>query len=197
MSIPYNLNIPASGNNPSNDQPDMQTNTNSINTLVAIDHYTFSDNPAGTHKQITFPNNNVITSGSLAGLSSAVFSNAGTADNSTSQLFYVNSKITVPVSIVRAYAAINPLAISLTQSYNVASFVRNSAGNYTVTLTANSTTSSSYGILCSCDRRNGSTNAQIIDYHITGTTTFTLFSADPIINSAEDPTNLTFIVLQL
>ena len=54
--IGYNLNIPAANNNPSQDQPKMQTNTNAINTLLSLDHFTFSDNSAGRHKQVTLTN---------------------------------------------------------------------------------------------------------------------------------------------
>ncbi len=54
--IGYNLNIPAANNNPSQDQPKMQTNTNAINTLLSLDHYTFADNAAGRHKQVSLAN---------------------------------------------------------------------------------------------------------------------------------------------
>lgn len=54
--IGYNLNIPAANNNPSQDQPKMQTNINAINTLLSLDHFTFADNSAGRHKQVTLTN---------------------------------------------------------------------------------------------------------------------------------------------
>lgn len=54
--IGYNLNIPFATNNPSTDQPNMLTNTNAINTLINIDHNTFSSANAGTHKQVTLTN---------------------------------------------------------------------------------------------------------------------------------------------
>lgn len=54
--IGYNLNIPAANNNPSQDQPKMQTNTNAINTLISLDHFTFADNAAGRHKQVSLAN---------------------------------------------------------------------------------------------------------------------------------------------
>lgn len=86
MSITYNLNIPAAANNPSVDQPNMQTNTNSINSLVAVDHYTFADNPYGTHKQITFPNNN---SPGATPTYPTLFTNNDSS--SIPQLFYYNA----------------------------------------------------------------------------------------------------------
>jgi len=43
----YNTGIPAGPNNPSADQPLMQTNTNSINSLIAVDHVGFNQTVFG------------------------------------------------------------------------------------------------------------------------------------------------------
>lgn len=51
--IDYNLGIPASGNNPSADQPLMQTNTNNINAIIARDHIGFKLQNSGLHNQVT------------------------------------------------------------------------------------------------------------------------------------------------
>lgn len=63
MSIAYNLGIPASGNNPSQDQPNMQTNNDNIGTYVSVDHIGFISSGdtgvSGRHKQVTFDNNYV------------------------------------------------------------------------------------------------------------------------------------------
>lgn len=53
--LTYNTNIPNAPNNPSSDQPLMQTNTNSIGTWVAQDHYGFADSSGGLHKQVRMP----------------------------------------------------------------------------------------------------------------------------------------------
>lgn len=52
----YTDNIPFSTNNPSNDQPKMQENTNSIDNLINEDHYSFNQNNGGFHKQSRYPN---------------------------------------------------------------------------------------------------------------------------------------------
>jgi hypothetical protein len=52
----YNLNIPASANDPSVDQPLMQTNTNSTANLFLQDHFGFNDNAGGNHKQVHLKN---------------------------------------------------------------------------------------------------------------------------------------------
>jgi hypothetical protein len=64
MSISYNTNIPFSTHNPSNDQPLMETNTNSINSWVQVDHVGFNvggGEVSGQHNQVTFNSNNVPT----------------------------------------------------------------------------------------------------------------------------------------
>lgn len=57
----YNTGVPAANNNPSVDQPDMQTNTASINSLLAIDHVPFNTAGGGRHNQVTFNANNPAT----------------------------------------------------------------------------------------------------------------------------------------
>jgi hypothetical protein len=59
MSIPYNLNIPFATHNPSVDQPNMETNNNSIATYVAVDHVGFNTTGSGQHNQVTFNANNI------------------------------------------------------------------------------------------------------------------------------------------
>jgi len=52
MNLGYNTGIPNAPNNPSNDQPLMQTNTNSINSWVQVDHAGFQNNQGGYHTNI-------------------------------------------------------------------------------------------------------------------------------------------------
>jgi hypothetical protein len=89
----YITGIPAANNNPSNDQPNMQTNTNSINSIISTDHYSFGTAPTtadGAHKQITYDANNVpslptpTNSGNNIGY---LFTNA-VAGTTVNQLFY-------------------------------------------------------------------------------------------------------------
>ena len=57
----YTDNIPDGPNNPSQDQPNMKTNTNSIDQLLAVDHFSFNDGNGGLHKQV-----NLVTEASPA-----------------------------------------------------------------------------------------------------------------------------------
>jgi|SRR5271154_624701 len=54
MSGPFNFitGIPAVNNNPSSDQPDMQTNFNSINNWVNVDHIGFNTSPTGGYHNV-------------------------------------------------------------------------------------------------------------------------------------------------
>ena len=49
MNLNYTTGIPNAPNNPSNDQPIMQTNANSISTWVEQDHIGFNTNNGGYH----------------------------------------------------------------------------------------------------------------------------------------------------
>ncbi len=51
-SFTYNLNIPATNNNPSVDQPNMLTNNNSINSILGVDHNSFNIANGGYHTVI-------------------------------------------------------------------------------------------------------------------------------------------------
>lgn len=55
----YTDDIPNSPNNPSNDQPIMKVNTNSVSGLIAVDHVGFNASGGGQHEQVTFNSNNV------------------------------------------------------------------------------------------------------------------------------------------
>lgn len=54
-NVPYNTNIPFASNSPSQDQPRMQENTNSLKSLIEIDHIGFGNNQGGYHQDIHQP----------------------------------------------------------------------------------------------------------------------------------------------
>ncbi len=57
--ITYNLNIPLATNSPSVDQPNMEVNTNAVNTILAVDHVSFNTTGGGQHEQVTFNSTNI------------------------------------------------------------------------------------------------------------------------------------------
>ena len=58
MTFSYNNNVPNAPDSPSVDQPDMKTNTQSINSIIAVDHVGFNTSGGGRHLQVTFNSNN-------------------------------------------------------------------------------------------------------------------------------------------
>lgn len=56
MNLTYTRDIPATPNNPSNDQPPMRINNNSIDSILLLDHFGFNDNLGGYHDIIHQPN---------------------------------------------------------------------------------------------------------------------------------------------
>ncbi len=195
MTFPIITNIPASGNNPSNDQLPMQQNFSNISGYLNVDHVLQGTTGAGKHLQITLPTQNV--PGAQTDPASTVYTNTGTA-SVVSQLFYKNQNATLQLSAIRAWALVDGTTGNIinSQSVNVSSVVRNSAGNYTVTLTTNAVSSSSFAVLVSSTRTTINTLASS-GYTITGTGTFTLrFDYNPL-GSGSDVTNFSFQVLQL
>lgn len=126
----YNLNIPNPPNRPSSDVNLMQTNTNSIAGWASIDHvgYGTTNNLGGTHLQTAFGG---FSTGPLppGPEGSVMYPAAGTASNTTSQLYFDNSLASVVISAVRAFGSIPaptftgpyPQTIDITpsNSYNV------------------------------------------------------------------------------
>lgn len=88
-SYSYNPTIPASNNNPADDQPLMQTNFGSINGIISTDHYTFGSSGSndGFHTQCTFPN--VTTQSTPSNPKSVLYTNNDAFSNP--QLFFLNS----------------------------------------------------------------------------------------------------------
>lgn len=91
--------IPAANNNPSNDQPLMQTSNQSVNDLISEDHVTFNVSNGGLHKQIRFNANNVPADAptfptlftNTSGGSSQLFFYTGTASQGKNQYVPTNS----------------------------------------------------------------------------------------------------------
>lgn len=98
MTISYNINIPNGPNSPSADQPLMQSNTNAINQLINVDHYSFrtsSSTPganSGTHKQVSLKNESA--PGIPSGSNGVLFANLA---NGQSYPFWQNGAGTFPL----------------------------------------------------------------------------------------------------
>lgn len=172
----FNDAIPDAANNPSFDQPDMKTNNISTNGILAIDHVSFNTNFGGNHLQVhlsQFSTSNAVVNGNLTE-GSVVYSAAGVADPAHAQLNFKTDNGTFLLSGIRAFASVDSAGVIIaTQSSNIASVVRNSAGIFTITLTANAVTSDKFLIFIS-SRQAANGNPIIGNYVITGIGTFQL-----------------------
>lgn len=78
----YNNGIPSAPNNPSDDQPKMRTNTNSIDSIIDVDHYSFESSGSrdGHHKHVHLYNE---APPALDGANAVFFSQSITSDGNT------------------------------------------------------------------------------------------------------------------
>ena len=196
MTFSYILGVPASADNPSDDQPDMLTNASSIFSIIGTDHVGFNQANSGQHIQmhLNATPNYIAPPAAPVGNDSIVYSNAGTA-SSTAQLFFKNSLATVQLSPIRAWAFCPVGVVNPPQSVNVTSVVKNVPnGSFSITLTANAVTSVNFAVLVSCGLLTGL--PMVVNYTITGIGTFDLnfFS----FNVATNPNStFSFQVMQL
>lgn len=193
--ITYNNGIPAANNNPSVDQPDMQTNTDAIDTLIAVDHVSFNNNDGGLHHQVNFNNKNA--QGSQTDPQSVLYTASGTA-SSVSQLVYKNQNAVLPISTLRAFAYVTVgttpgFSISIANGFNVSTVTRISTGSYNIVLTANATTGTNFAVIFSSGPSQVTQSAALV-YTITGANTFNLLFG---ISTRSDPKSFSFQVLQL
>jgi len=54
-NLAYTRDIPDGPHNPSSDQDPMKTNTNSTDTIIAVEHFGFNNTNGGLHQQVTMP----------------------------------------------------------------------------------------------------------------------------------------------
>ena len=125
-AIPYSLNIPNGPNNPSADWPKMQVNTNSTSAIIAVDHYTFADQTAGDHKQVTFSAENV--PGAVTDPVSILYTNVGSA-GTISELFYKNQTQIMCVSLIKMTGNIQLTALLSTIKNGIGFTISNYATN--------------------------------------------------------------------
>lgn len=156
--IPYTLGIPAAGNNPSLDQPDMKDNNDAVNTILAVDHVSFNTAKGGTHKQITYVAKS--SPSTPAGDIAISYTDDGVESSSTSQLYYINSQGNFPLSAVRAFGSFTGVAVAgpvtAITSFNVDSITQVNTSTYTVVLKTDAVNSSDVVALVTVNASNRS-----------------------------------------
>ena len=122
MSFSYTTGVPNPPNNPSVDVTPMQTNTNSISSLISVDHVGFNIANGGTHKQVNFSNKT--TQGAQADPASVLFTTNGTA-SANAELIYKNASGSFPLNTLRvlgSFLTVNgTMAVPLINGFNVTS----------------------------------------------------------------------------
>lgn len=198
--VTYNLNIPDGPNNPSNDQPKMKTNANAVDTILAVDHVSFNtaggtpNAEGGTHKQVTFNGKNSALA--QTDPQSVLYTGDGIA-STVAQLFLRNQNATFQISAICAWAFCQGSdgQVVSSQSSNVATIVKNSIGNFSVTLTTNAVSSATFCVFISSS--NSVTPLFTIgNYSITGMGTFDVLFRNTA-SLPSDPVNFSFQVLQI
>lgn len=186
---------------PSQTQGVLLTNFNNLIGWAAVDHVGYGvSTVAGQHNQVTLPVNSSVVA--PTGAASVVYSVAGTANSSASQLLYQSAAGIFPLSMVRAYGFANNNGVILgSQSANVQSISRSSAGTYVVTLVSGVVSGTNYGIIANCTQQYLGTSCVVCNYTITSATQFTISTIapnqGPPNGRAVDVTSFGFIVLQL
>lgn len=197
-SFTYNV-VPVSSNDPSQDQPQMLQNTNSINSLLGVDHVSFNSAGSGgagasggQHLRVTYNDKTPAPAAQVDPLSLS-YTKSGTA-STVSQLFYKTQDAELQTSAIRAWGFGTSAGITALQSVNVFSFTNNGVGNYSVVLTTGSVTGSNFGVHIT-SAFTGIT-AVVGNYVITAPLTFTMrfFGINGI---AINPTSFTFSVYQI
>lgn len=100
--IAYNRDIPDGPHSPSADQPNMKTNTNSIDDIINVDHYSFGVGNDGQHKQSTYPN--FASPGAIVDPASLIYTLTGVAGPGHAQAYFKNSQGAFPISAIKAIA---------------------------------------------------------------------------------------------
>lgn len=193
MTIPYNPNVPAANDPPTNDQPAMLQNAGSIPAIIAVDHVGFNTAGSGQHNQVTFNTTNPPGSPPV-GLQSILYTNAGVAKPASAQLFWQNQDAVFHVPI-RAWGFVGAGAITTVQGFNIASITKIGVGVYTVILTTGSVQSSSFGIIATSGLSG--TMQTSIDAVPIGTATFQVYISTVAAVPVAVDVPWTFMVLQI
>lgn len=194
----YTNSIPVPTNPPASDVVNMQNNTIAVNSWVQTDHVGFNaGSNSGTHNQVNFAANQ--TSPSLIGTSVAeIWTKAGTADSTHSQLMFQNTANIFQISAIRAWGYVPNGTAHPTQSLNVSS-VSQSSNNWTVNLTSGAVTGTSFAVIAAAQAPiigSPGHNAGVTVVSL-GTNTFQLASYDAVTGANGVATAIFFIVLQI
>lgn len=156
----FNTGVPASGNDPSVDQPDMLTNNVSDNAIWGVDHLAYGSAgsggagaSAGQHLKVTYnskttpapgtPVDPISISNTADATSAVAVPTATGSASAVAQEFFTNSNGKFPTSAIKAFgvfttvATAAPVVVTLDMGFNVVSVNKTTTTNYVVALTPN------------------------------------------------------------
>jgi hypothetical protein len=204
MSFTFNTSIPAAANNPSVDQPDMLTNNQSTDSILAVDHISFNTANGGNHLQVHMPffrSPSVVNGTATEG--SVVWGAAGTANAARAQCFFKNdSNINNQLNAVKAWGyssgsvASPGNSIINSQQINRVSVVRTSTGNYTVTMTSGTMSTADYAVLVT-PYSSGSSSSIVVNVAISSADVFVITFRQPSNGAAINVQFFAFEALQI
>ena len=186
----YNRNIPFADNDPSDDQPLMQTNTNSTDDILDVDHYSFeTTNLDGWHRQLTLAGRNVAAA--QTDPASVVYSDANAASASlNSNLWYRNQDGIFPLSSIRAVGTFTTVApagaVVVDNGYNIVGITKGAGSFYTIELVANCVTGDNVIVVTGESNTNNEPTYSFSNPNLTIT-----------LNSNVPGSRISFVVLQI
>lgn len=149
----YITGIPATNNNPSDDQPDMMDNNDNAALIWNEDHIGFNAPNGGLHRQSAYPafSSGIVPIGDDPNEGSVAFPAAGLADTTRAQYYFRNVNNTYCMSTIRAFGVFKPTvadgAVSLDNGMNVASITQsNTIKTWTIVLSPGVTTSNNVAV---------------------------------------------------
>lgn len=140
MTAPFTYSdVPIANHDPSDDQPLMQVNFQSISGFLGIDHATFNTNPdvnQGMHNKITYAAPISPTPPVPTDPISIAFTKNDSGGHPNN--YFINSQGTFPMTCIKSFASFTTgPGASLINSINVASFSSPSSNVYQITLNSN------------------------------------------------------------
>ncbi len=135
----YNT-VPATDDNPSQDQPLMLINTVTNQNIWNIDHIGPSLDNGGTHTQTSYADykTNPVFPSQSANHPSVAYPDAGVADVNNPQYYFKNTNATFPLSAIKSFGVfsrpISPATPSISNGFNVMSIALGTSNVYIITL---------------------------------------------------------------
>jgi len=181
MSFTYDNTVPATPNNPSVDQPVMLTNAQSIDSIIAVDHFGFNVSNGGYHQQVHLVNQSapgigtasgVLYAGLINGNSWPIWQNAlgSTPLVTGSATASPNGVVSLAGGIIMQWGIVFPLSSTGPVSFNIP--FPNNCFNVQCTLIAHAGGTSSSNTAAPI---TFTVNTAGFSYSYTGTTSYVAF----------------------